>query len=119
MRPKRQHQYQSPSTGKLLVSYFDRKRINRAALSRKLNLSIGSVLNYQKNDTIQSALLWDISVALNHNFFMDLAVKMPKEFTTEADLYTEKNKKIAELEQEILILKVERDLLLKVTGVKN
>jgi len=117
MRPKRQHQ--SPSTGQLLVSYFDRKRINRADLSRKLNLSIGSVLNYQKNDTIQSALLWDISVALSHNFFMDIAVQMPKEFTTEADLYSEKNKKNTELEQEIMILKVERDLLLKVTGAKN
>ena len=119
MRPKRIQKYQSPSSGKLLTEFFKKKRIRRAVLARILNLNIASIIGYQKNDTIQTAILWDLSVALSHNFFMDIAIQMPKEFTTEADLYAEKNEKIAELEQEILILKVERDLLLKVTGVKN
>ena len=116
MRPKRTAQYQSPNTGKMLTEYFEKKRIYKAPLGRKLNLSINSILGYQKNSTIQTAILWDLSTALSHNFFMDLAVLMPKEFTTEVDLFLEKDEKIAQLEHEILILKTEKEILLKVVG---
>ncbi len=74
MRPRRTAQYQSPSTGKMLKEYIDKKRIFKSALGRVLNLNIKSILEYQKNDTIQTAILWDLSNALKHNFFMDLAV---------------------------------------------
>lgn len=118
MRPKRTSQYQSPSTGKILSTYFEENRTRRAALARILNLNISSILEYQKNDTIQTAILWDLSSALKHNFFMDMAMKMPKEFTTNEDIFLEKNEQIAQLEQEIIILKTEKEILLKVMGCK-
>lgn len=116
MRPRRTAQYQSPSTGKMLKEYIDKNRIYKSVLGRKLNLHIKSILEYQKNDTIQTAILWDISNALKHNFFMDLAVQLPKEFSTSIDLYAERDAKIAQLEHDLMIMKIERDLLLKISG---
>lgn len=116
MRPKRTAAYTAPSTGEILTAYFKEKRIYRSALGRKLNLHIKSILGYQKNSTIQTAILWDLSSALKHNFFMDIAALMPKEFTTSADLYSDRDLKIAHLEQEIIILKAEKEILLKVAG---
>lgn len=80
-----------------VTEYFEKKRIRKVALGRMLNLCIHSILGYPKNCTIQTAILWDLSTALSHNFFMDLAVLMPKEFTTEVDLFLEKNQKIAQV----------------------
>ena len=116
MRPKKTVPYTVPSSGALLKKYFKEKRISKAALSRKLGVDYDSILKYVKNDTIQTAILWNLCNALNHNFFMDIAVNLPKEFSTYADLYSEKDEKIKQLEQEITILKAEKDILLKVSS---
>jgi hypothetical protein len=100
--------------GELIKTYFEQKRIRRAALARLMGKSLKSVLQHEKNISIQTRILWDLSVALQHNFFMDIAQMLPNDFSTNEDLFKEKNDRINELEQEVAMLKKEKELLLEV-----
>jgi hypothetical protein len=102
------------NTGELIKTYFEQKRIRRAALARLMGKSLKAVLQHEKNSTIQTRILWDLSVALKHNFFMDIAQMLPNDFSTNDAIFEEKNNRIAELEQEVAILKKEKELLLEV-----
>lgn len=103
----------APSTGRLLNDYFKKKRIRKSALSRSLNRHISSLRNFLANDSIQTNALWDISMALKHNFFRDIADKLPPEFTTEAIPDTTATERIAALELEVTILKAEKEVLIR------
>jgi len=103
-------------TGQLLKSYFKSRRIHKSALARNLNRNIGTLLNYQKNSTIQVAILWEISQVLKHNFFDDIACKLPPEFSSDAPVQTLQSERIVELEEELRIVKAERDVLKSVLG---
>ena len=100
-------------TGELLKAYFAAHRIRKSPLARHLGRRANTVLRYQKNATIQTAILWEISMALKHNFFMDIACKLPSDFTTYAPINDTNEKRIIELEDHIKILTAERDILLK------
>jgi hypothetical protein len=100
-------------TGNLLTAFFTLRRIRKSALARHLNRNKNSVLNFQKNSTIQTAILWEISMVLKHNFFMDIASMLPPEFTTDAPINAEKDERILTLEKQVELLTAERDVLLK------
>jgi hypothetical protein len=102
------------NTGELIKAYFDQKRIRKAALSRLMGKKLKAILQYEKNTTIQTRILWDLSVALQHNFFMDIAMVLPKEYSTNDDLFKEKNDRIKELERDVELLTKEKELLMEV-----
>ncbi len=104
-------------TGDLLTRYYKDRRTQKSALARHLNRRPETIYKYQKNSTIQTAILWEISMVLQHNFFKDIACKLPAEFTTYAPIETIEADKIAELERHILTLTAERDVLLKAMGL--
>ncbi|GEM54771.1 hypothetical protein B0A58_12015 [Flavobacterium branchiophilum NBRC 15030 = ATCC 35035] len=99
-------------TGKLLTAYFEKNRTYRAYLAKLLGISYNSLLHYQKRDSIQTRTLLEISTHTKHNFFMDMALQLPLEYTTTTDPFFEKNQRIAELEAENEALKVKMELLL-------
>ena len=101
------------NTGHLLVKYFLAHRTRKAALARALNRDASSIMNYQKNATIQTAILWEISHVLKHNFFKDIAVTLPSDFTTYAPIESQKDERIAELETQLLQAQTERNILLE------
>lgn len=101
------------NTGELLKKYFLEHRIRKAALARAINRNKNMVLKYQKQSTIQVAILWEISVALKHNFFADIASKLPPDFTTYALPDNSLQEKIMDLETKLKLTEAERDVLLK------
>ena len=98
----------------MLHSYFEDKRIRRAVLARLLNLGLKALMQHEKNESIQTKRLLEICTHLKHNFFMDIAIMLPPEYSTTQNPYEEKDKQIAQLEEELKLIKAERDVLLKV-----
>ncbi len=102
--------------GAMLSAHFKKHRIYKSALARVLGKKDSDLLRYQKKESLQLRIVEALSHALKHNFFMDIAVQLPKEYATEQDIYAEKDQHIAQLEQQILQLTTERNILLKALG---
>ena len=113
-------QSDAPHTGDMLTEYYTSHRTREFALARVLNRNNDTVAGYKKRGSIQSAILWEISNALKHNFFADLAAQLPATYTTNApDPAAEANARIAELEQELAIVKAERDVIAKILSSRS
>ena len=110
----------SPDTGihvgEIIRQYLKTNKISNAALARKLNVGNGTVLSYQKSSGGNNATLVLLSHALKHNFFADIAALLPKTYSTTAPIDNSSTVKIAQLEQEITILKAEKAVLLQAMG---
>jgi plasmid maintenance system antidote protein VapI len=106
----------SINTGELLTHYYKNHRTRKNALARHLGRNPATIQEYEKNTTIQTAILWEISMVLKHNFFLDIACKLPSDFSTYAPNNDANELKIADLEAQIKTLTTERDILLKVLG---
>jgi hypothetical protein len=85
-------------------------------LARKLSRHVSSVISFQKNATIQTAILCEICHVLKHYFFNDIAAQLPIEFTSEALANTHLEERNAALDDELKTVKAERDILLKAKG---
>ena len=100
-------------TGNLLTRYYEAHRTRKNALARVLNRHKNTIFSYEKNATIQTAILWEICHALKHNFFLDIACKLPAEFSTYAPEQSGPNEKIAALEAELQKALTERDVVMR------
>jgi hypothetical protein len=104
-----------PHIGALLQTYFDTHRTYQAALARAIHREPKTLLKYKKNHSLQAAILWEISHALKHNFFADLAVSLPSTFSSNGNAIVEqKDKEIAVLQAEVVRLQQDKELLLRV-----
>ncbi|CAM3851558.1 MULTISPECIES: hypothetical protein [Flavobacterium] len=99
---------------KIINAYFLKNRIRKAALARKLNKKSSYIGYLQKRPSIQTQSLWDLCHALQYNFFQDLALLLPKSYSTTVLENDTKDETIAQLQQEIKILKAEKEVLLQV-----
>ena len=97
-------------TGEMIKAHFEANRTRKAALARLMKKGLRTILNYEKRPSIQTQALWELSHALKHNFFMDIAMKLPNKYKTEQDIFAEKNAQIIKLEQELELLKREREI---------
>ena len=75
-------------------------------------------MRYQKAASLKTNILFDLSHALHHNFFADIADTLPKEYTTDAVQNTTSTDRIAALEEEVKLLKTENAALLKAIQMK-
>jgi hypothetical protein len=103
-----------PHTGKMLTAYIKSKRIYQSALTRKLGRNRGTLTAFRKRISIQTAILWEICHALNHNFFSDIAAQLPPEMPANP---TPKDQRITELEKQLQELTTERNNLQKVLDI--
>ncbi|MEO8515892.1 MAG: hypothetical protein ABI426_04065 [Flavobacterium sp.] len=101
-------------TGKLIKEYLTEHRISQATLARGVGRGDVSIVGYLMNQSIQTCILIDICYAVKHNFFQDMANKLPSEFTVQHDMISGKDKRIAELEAEIKVLRIENAVLREV-----
>jgi len=104
--------------GEIIRQYLKTNKISSAALARKLNVGDGTILSYQKSSGGNNATLIILSHALKHNFFADIAALLPKTYSSTAPIDNNSSLKIAQLEQEIIILKAEKAVLLQAMGNK-
>lgn len=106
-------------TGELLSAYCKRKRIYKSGLARKTGIGYQSLLKYLKSETLPLDILLKLSEGLEHNFLMDIAVQLPKSYTTDAPIDAITTNEIETLKEKIKLLEAEKQLLLQVIGVKN
>jgi hypothetical protein len=99
-------------TSKIITAYFAKNRTRKAALARKLNKDISHIMLIQKRSSMQTQSLWELCHALQHNFFQDIANQMPDSYTGATPIIDKKDALILQLQEEIKILKAEKEILL-------
>lgn len=109
---------QPPNVGQLLRTHIKTKRLFRSALARKLNRSYVTVQGYEKKASLHVSVLWELSMAMKHNFLLDIASQLPKEFSTYAPQDTTAEDRIRDLETENEHLKSQVDLLKEVLAMR-
>jgi hypothetical protein len=82
--------------GQLLSSFYKSKKISRAAMGRALGVQGSAITYHHTCETLNTRIILNYSVAFKHNFFLDLAALLPKEFTTNAP---QAQAELAEMEQ--------------------
>ncbi|WP_445712489.1 hypothetical protein [Flavobacterium sp.] len=98
----------------IIGDYLSKNRIRKAALARKLNKSSNYIMYLQKRPSLQTQSLWELCHALEHNFFQDLADLLPSTYSAARPETDTKDATIAQLQEEIKILKAEKEVLLQV-----
>ena len=98
--------------GEVVKKYIDANKIYKSALARKINKSDSIIIRYQKSSTLQTSILFELSHALKHNFFADIAAQLPVEYSTQKTEESAKNiQTILDLQKEIERLTIENNLL--------
>ncbi|MBK5214985.1 MAG: hypothetical protein JJE55_15165 [Flavobacteriaceae bacterium] len=105
----------APNVGQLLKNHIHKHRLRRGVLAGLLGRSYSTVYNYQESPSMQTHILWELSTALTHNFFMDLAAQLPADFTTNApDVTLPFQERIAALEEEAKLMNAKMETLVAV-----
>lgn len=102
----------APNIGNMLGMYFKKRDINKSSLGRKLGLKRSTVTNYEERSSLQARIIWDLSEALEHNFFADIAAQLPPTYTTIQPEFIAQ--RIAQLEEENEMLKTKVETLMAV-----
>jgi hypothetical protein len=102
-------------TGQLINEVLLSKRITRAALARATQRSASNISELVRSSSTQAYILWEMSQALNHNLFADLAARL--DAATEGRMQDGKVT-IESLQKELQQLREERDILMKALGAR-
>jgi len=62
--------------GSLLAEKIKEKRLSKALIARRINRSVNAVSPLLKRPSMQTYLLWELSIALNYNFFEHLSEQL-------------------------------------------
>ncbi len=98
------------NVGKMIKQVMFDRGINKARLSRRLGRNSTGIKRMIDRPSIQAYLIWELSVALGHNFFTDLAQQL--DAATEGKLQQQQTE-LEQLKQEYERIKEERDYLKK------
>lgn len=98
--------------GKTVRSIMFERGINKARLSRILGRDAAGVRGMIQRTSMQTYLVWELSVALKHNFFSDLAAQ----FATATGIGATE---IEQLRHELERTREERDYLRKALDMLN
>jgi len=71
-------------------------------------------LRISKRDSLQASMLWNLSHALGHNFFADIAQHLPEHYTKTQPEVTALQEKITALEHQNELLTSQLNLLKEV-----
>ena len=104
----------APNTGEMLRAFYKKRRIHKAALARLLHRRANTMAEFEKNASIQTAILWELCHALKHNFFADIAAQLPSTYTSNVSIDNSKDLRIAQLENELAISKAKYEALAEV-----
>ncbi len=107
-------------TGRMLQNFITKNRYTKAELGRNINRNSISVAQYLQNSSIQTGILIDICYGVNHNFFQDIANKLPESFSINKSSNESsenlKNQLIEQLREENKVLRIQNELLIKMKG---
>jgi len=95
-----------PKLGNYIQWYIEQNKISKKSVSDFLGVLPTTLNQYYKQQSFQVSILWRISLAVKHNFFMQLGEKLGIPYETQA----EKDLKAQLVEKETLIKKMEIQL---------
>lgn len=102
--------------GVILKEHFRNNHLDKTEVAKMIGLGRQTINLYFKNDNIGTKPLTRLCYALKHNFFTELAEQLPAEFGPLPSKSVEYEKQIALLEEEIKVLKIQNELLLRIKG---
>lgn len=99
-----------PHIGSMVEKVMKTKGISKAELARQMGLSGVSIGFYLKHHSLQFGILWDLGIALKHDFLLEITNSYPEGFPLNENAniikkLNENKAKIADLEKEIEIYK--------------
>jgi rRNA maturation protein Rpf1 len=97
-----------PHFGNWLKAYIKEHKIHNDKLAKKINRKLSTLNGYKERKSVQSAIVWELSMALEHNIFAELATQLPPHFSQPDDI---NSKTIEELKAQVAQLTNERNLL--------
>ncbi|WP_293892166.1 hypothetical protein [Flavobacterium sp.] len=107
-------------TGKMILDYITKNKMSKTELGNKIDRRGISITNYTRTKGIHTGILLNISHAVKHNFFRDIADQLPADYTyikpEDMTLHKEKDNLIAELQEENKVLKIQNEILLRIKG---
>lgn len=111
-------------TGRMIESFRLKEKISVSELGRKLFITPNGATNYTRNKSINTNTLISICYAFRHNFLLDMANELPKDFSSNVAvdpakqaLDKEQQDLIAQLQEENKVLKIQNELLLRIQKV--
>ncbi|SRX54174.1 hypothetical protein [Aequorivita sp. CIP111184] len=106
-----------PHIGQLVRDRIKARRISKAALARNANVSPQNLHRWLSHQSLQLSVIWELSIAMKHNFLQDLAAQLPPTFTTNApDPTLPLKERILALEEENKLLHAKVETLMAVVG---
>ena len=97
-------------TGSMLTRVQQHKRVTYAVLGRRTKRAQSTIKRLMTGTSVQCYILWELSVALNHNFFSDLAAQLNA--ATQGKLEQQQTE-LEQLKLEYQRIKEERDYVRK------
>lgn len=99
-----------PHIGALVRKVMISKGVSQAELARRLQVTSSSMSQYLENSSLQFGILWNLGIALEHDFLTELCNHYPTAITPNEKSkliieLNEKTEKIIDLEKEIQIYK--------------
>ena len=95
-----------PLVGNFIHYHIIQNKVKKADLARSLGIIPTGLNDYFKKDSLQFAILWKLSQAMQHNFIAQLGEYLPYHFETKRE--KELQKQLAE--KEAIIKKLEIQL---------
>lgn len=102
--------------GAMLSQALHRKRVSHAVLGRRLGRHQSMIQDLVARSSMQAYLIWELSIALKHNFFADLAHQL--DTATEGKLDQQRTE-LQQLQEDYNRLQEERDYLRKAIDMIN
>ena len=99
-----------PHMGELIKKRILEKKISFSEVARRMKVSQPTISNYFHQSSLQTKVLFNISIAIEHNLFADIMQYLPQNIqnannTTFHDTIIQQQEQIAELSKEINIYK--------------
>lgn len=108
------------NTGKLIEQLLSQLKFTNAEIEKVIGRPGSSMYKYIRNESIQTGILIDLCYAMKYNIFQEIANELPSEFAkTDKDaeeklaFKMDNEKRIADLEEENKIMKIQLELLMK------
>ena len=105
--------------GELLNFHMESRFIRSQQLAKLLGKTGQTITAYRTTSVMRSDMIAEISYALKHNFFQDIANLLPVEFTVNTELNSNNQRYVNQLEEENKVLKIQNELLIQLNRKEN
>ena len=103
--------------GNLVAWIIQENHSKKKDVSQALSIAPNTLNQYFKHSSLQAAILWRLSKALDYNFFMYIGQRLMIDFETKTE--KELRKQLAEKEEIVTKMMIELDLLKKINKIDS